>query len=36
MKETGMEAEFILENEQALIRAKGITEPEQKMMLYIL
>ena len=36
MKETGMDANFILENEQALIRAKGITEPEQKMMLYIL
>ena len=36
MKETGMDASFILENEQALIRAKGITEPEQKMMLYIL
>ena len=36
MKETSMEARFILENEQALINAKGITEPEQMMMLYIL
>lgn len=36
MKETGMDPNSILENEQALINAKGITEPEQKMMLYIL
>lgn len=36
MKETGLDASFILDNEQALINAKGITEPEQKMMLYIL
>ena len=36
LKETDCEPEFILENEADLLREKGITEPEQQMMLYIL
>ena len=36
LNETHLDALFIIENEQELIRAKGITEPEQQMMLYIL
>ena len=36
LKETGSEAQYILDNEADLLREKGITEPEQQMMLYIL
>ena len=36
LKDSGCGPEFILENEAALLREKGITEPEQQMMLYIL
>ena len=36
LKETDCEPDFILENEADLLREKGITEPEQQMMLYIL
>ena len=36
LKETGRDAGCILENEADLLREKGITEPEQQMMLYIL
>lgn len=36
LKETGFEAQYILDNEADLLREKGITEPEQQMMLYIL
>lgn len=36
LKETGHDKEFIIENEMQLIQAKGITEPEIQMMLYIL
>ena len=36
LKETGRDAECILENEADLLREKGVTEPEQQMMLYIL
>ena len=36
LKESGEEKETIIKNELELIRAKGITEPEIQMMLYIL
>ena len=36
LKETGFDAQYILLNEAKLLREKGITEPEQQMMLYIL
>ena len=36
LKETGCEVQYILDNEADLLREKGITEPEQQMMLYIL
>ena len=36
LKETGCDAQYILSNEAKLLREKGITEPEQQMMLYIL
>ena len=36
LKETGQKKTFIIENELELLRAKGITEPEMQMMLYIL
>ena len=36
LKETGYDPDFILENEAVLLREKGVTEPEQQMMLYIL
>ena len=36
LKETGSDAQYILDNEAGLLREKGITEPEQQMMLYIL
>ena len=36
LKETGRDARCILENEADLLREKGISEPEQQMMLYIL
>ena len=36
LKETGYDPDFILENEADLLREKGITEPEQQMMLFIL
>ena len=36
LKESGLTREYILENEAALLKEKGITEPEQQLMLYIL
>jgi tetratricopeptide (TPR) repeat protein len=36
LKETEQKKTFIIENEQDLLREKGITEPEMQMMLYIL
>ena len=36
LKETDFEKDFILMNEATLIAAKGISEPEMQMMLYIL
>ena len=36
LKETGVSPEFILENEADLLKEKGITEPEQQLMLYVL
>ena len=36
LKETEQQKTFIVENELALLREKGITEPEMQMMLYIL
>ena len=36
LKESGHDKEFIIENEAHLIQAKGISEPEIQMMLYIL
>jgi tetratricopeptide (TPR) repeat protein len=36
LKETEQKKTFIIENELALLREKGITEPEMQMMLYIL
>lgn len=36
LKETEQEKTFIIENELAMLREKGITEPEMQMMLYIL
>ena len=36
LKETGCQPQYILENEAELLREKGITEPEQQLMLYIL
>jgi hypothetical protein len=36
LEDSGCGPEFILENEATLLREKGITEPEQQMMLYIL
>ena len=36
LKETGCEAQYIIDNEAELLQEKGITEPEQQMMLYIL
>lgn len=36
LKETDFDKDFILMNEATLIAAKGITEPEMQMMLYIL
>ena len=36
LKETGLERDYILQNEAALIREKGITEPEQQLMLFVL
>ena len=36
LKEEDCNPDFILENEADLLREKGITEPEQQMMLYIL
>ena len=36
VKETGVNPVSILREEAALLREKGITEPEQQMMLYIL
>ena len=36
LKESEQTPDFIIENEEKLIRAKGITEPEMQMMLYIL
>ena len=36
LKETERQKTFIVENELALLREKGITEPEMQMMLYIL
>ena len=36
LKETGATSQYILQNEADLLREKGITEPEQQLMLYIL
>ena len=36
LKEADCEPDFILENEADLLREKGISEPEQQMMLYLL
>ena len=36
LKETGATPEYILQNEADLLKEKGITEPEQQLMLYIL
>ena len=36
LKETGATSQYILENEADLLREKGISEPEQQLMLYIL
>ena len=36
LKETGADPLYILQNEADLLREKGITEPEQQLMLYIL
>ena len=36
LKESGFTPAYILENEAALLKEKGITEPEQQLMLYIL
>ena len=36
IKEYGVEPDFILKEEAGLLREKGITEPEQQLMLYIL
>ena len=36
LKETGAAPAFILQNEAGLLKEKGITEPEQQLMLYIL
>ena len=36
LKETEQKKTFIIENELAMLREKGITEPEMQMMLYIL
>lgn len=36
LKETGSAPQYILENEAALLKEKGITEPEQQLMLYML
>lgn len=36
LKETELKAEYILQNEAELLKEKGITEPEQQLMLYIL
>lgn len=36
LKESAFTRDYILENEAALLKEKGITEPEQQLMLYIL
>ncbi len=36
LKETGERPSYIIENERELLEAKGITEPEMQMMLYML
>jgi len=36
LKETGEHPSYIIENERELLEAKGITEPEMQMMLYVL
>ena len=36
LKETGATPEYILQNEADLLKEKGITEPEQQLMLYTL
>lgn len=36
LKETGATPQYILQNEADLLKEKGITEPEQQLMLYIL
>ena len=36
LKETDYQPQYVLENEAELLREKGITEPEQQLMLYIL
>lgn len=36
LKETGTTPEYILQNEADLLKEKGITEPEQQLMLYVL
>ena len=36
LKETGATPEYILQNETDLLKEKGITGPEQQLMLYIL
>ena len=36
LKETGATPQYILQNEASLLKEKGITEPEQQLMLYIL
>lgn len=36
LKETGATPEYILQNEANLLKEKGITEPEQQLMLYVL
>ena len=36
IKEHDVDPDFILKEEAALLREKGITEPEQQLMLYIL